>query len=721
MSKSSNEHDALPLSPAEQAYLREGFARLLPTPELESAVQEIAASAPAAPSPWKGRLGLVATLAVAAAVLFALYVPKQNGSTPAGPGEPTEANSNDLVVCAPSKEEVDAARSTNPRPKPELQAGTPPRWHHTGRTTDGGSAMMAIDELLPPFPKMHHRWVVREDDKQFAKPDEFDFGMPPKDGVMLLGAGILNKLGGLASFDGKDGALVVKTRNGEWRALPKSATAELEISSPEEGGATARIRVGISIAYEGSLVVEGPLARALGLHHFEHPRRALLGSELRWPATQSYARIRIPSVQFDETMLVQVRETLGQTKGVMPSPPDTRISVRGVIPARIAHADQVRFTREDELEVQDQDAGMTLGIRATAGPDGLEASTVRIKRRRPMDVALVYDADTPGLSDSYVFAGRFDAHPDHSIGPGFLTKWCEVRLPKAPGARVTIARVWRGDVAIPSREGVTITWADKRGRVRCPRIVGEAPAPLRMRVEPKRGKPFFQMLNVDGRSGTVNFDGPRAYLTISSSGRVIMGGTAPGAQLAPSSGEETLLGWFRKRTSAVPRTDTGISQLEVHVTADNQAPLSTWLQILSAASHPDVKVRRFKLSVMSSRAQRRDAGRTVTYALPSDRGLSRTPRDGDLAPLRLALGRRDPHPIVQMRGSIWELGGTAAEETTQVESLRSAAAAHMRSGQHRMDVVLMTEGGEFPMRAIALILEALDGLKLDSIGFELVR
>ena len=72
MSKSRDQSDQSLLSPAERAHLREGFARLLPTPELEVAVREIATSASPAASPWKGRLGLVATLAVAAAVLFAL-------------------------------------------------------------------------------------------------------------------------------------------------------------------------------------------------------------------------------------------------------------------------------------------------------------------------------------------------------------------------------------------------------------------------------------------------------------------------------------------------------------------------------------------------------------------------------------------------------------------------------------------------------------------------
>jgi hypothetical protein len=291
-------------------------------------------------------------------------------------------------------------------------------------------------------------------------------GMPAEEGVMLLGLDVMKHFGESSfSFSGRDRALVVGAGGRRWECLPGTSRAELTICAPDRDGATARVRVAVSTGYSGGILLEGPIARALGLQHFEIPGGFRIdGTEIR--GERARARVRIPELDFDRVVEVQVWSDA-------PARAASAIALSGDPVAHLALPAPGDFV----------DPG-------TAGEDS--GGPVRRRALVPGPRVPVLRRAAPGGTSSVVLApldGREGA-PVAEVTVGAL----DLPGPFQPGSILTLARVWRGESAIPSREGVSRARVGPDGRASLPRVEGERGLTLGLLVERPDGKrEFFEV------------------------------------------------------------------------------------------------------------------------------------------------------------------------------------------------------------------------------------
>lgn len=229
-------------------------------------------------------------------------------------------------------------------------------------------------------------------------------------------------------------------------------------------------------------------------------------------------------------------------------------------------------------------------------------------------------------SDSVLIPQALDFHGEslHVIDVGHMRlegQW-------TPGARVTIARVWRGKTAIPSEEAVVQTQVSESGSIVFPRIAGEKGSTLRMLVTMKDGTSTFHDVVVAPELLAT----PRLRLSLGADGIV----AGPGWTVAMIDGtwqDDTATG-----TPAPERFAHLIQQLKWHAGPDDRrdaegnsrthlalraAKDTPWRMVqwvMMAAADPRVRIRMITLVAADEGGDMREDIR-----VPTDQGLSAKP------------------------------------------------------------------------------------------------
>ncbi|MDJ0973254.1 MAG: hypothetical protein QNJ98_02180 [Planctomycetota bacterium] len=424
--------------------LRTGLAELEPSPDLAETVAAIAreASSTARVRRFPGWLVPAAAALIVAGVLVA----RGMGSGPAGPEDDRILVDKFAggIVIAPSPAEVAARRAKNTQVEPKA-------YEYMSFPQEEGVLLMGPELVVP-------------------------------DDAMIRGAGA---------------QIEVHTQKGVWKPAAGTRYLELTLGSPGKNATTARVSCVLSTAYTGTLLVPDSLARALALHESEVPGgfvAKLGGQEQPIRGQRAMARVRIPELGVDRVVEVQTRaphhpRDLGK-------PPKTgfknegAIVVSGALPSRVAHCDKLVVRSDGSVQVVSDGgpgADMTLETDRSEGPLQLG-----IWQPGPVQLGLIYKAkgERPAAT---VVLGAYDFENAKYPVYEFPVEWVTLAQTDEPGARVTIARVWRGGQAIPSLEGAVVTTVGKDGRIRFPRVAGEPASTLRMLVQRKQGMSFHEV------------------------------------------------------------------------------------------------------------------------------------------------------------------------------------------------------------------------------------
>jgi hypothetical protein len=199
-----------------------------------------------------------------------------------------------------------------------------------------------------------------------------------------------------------------------------------------------------------------------------------------------------------------------------------------------------------------------------------------------------------------------------------------------PGANVTVARVWRGQTAIPSAEAVVRTQVDEKGRIAFPRLAGELGSTLRMLVRTKDGTSTFHDVVVAPELRTT----PRLDLTLGADGVVSAPGWTVDLLDEPWAGDEATgmpaperfaaliarLEWHAGRPEQ--RDAKGNSKTELALRAGKDVPWRLVQWVLQAAADPRVRIHAIQFVLL---AQGQTQIRPLPLDLPLDEGLSADP------------------------------------------------------------------------------------------------
>jgi hypothetical protein len=231
---------------------------------------------------------------------------------------------------------------------------------------------------------------------------------------------------------------------------------------------------------------------------------------------------------------------------------------------------------------------------------------------------------TPDGASSVVLApldGR-DGAPVAEVTIGSI----DLPGPFTPGSILTLARVWRGESAIPSREGVSRVRVGPDGRASLPRVEGERGQTLGLLVERPDGRREFYEVDAEAP-----VERPALRVTLSETGQVrvtagaseraqmwdVLGEFSFGGEDGDAVGRELLrLGETLDAYAARPglRAPDGNLRARLLLSVESGASWA-WVQwVLQAGARPSVRLRDFAL-----RPEWGDAA--FEYALPADSAL----------------------------------------------------------------------------------------------------
>ena len=199
--------------------------------------------------------------------------------------------------------------------------------------------------------------------------------LPSVEGVFFLGNGLLEAIGGTLHA-GPTGEILVGDKR--WATTPGTMQGEITVGSPDEGGAEARVRVLVSPGYSGTLLLEEPLAYALGLHQFEIPGdvefQSTDGQRVPIEGRRARARVTIPELDFDRVVEVQVvRERPWMVKR------GRRAREVGLLFPRLKPA---QIVTADALEGLPEGGYRTAGAEVHTAQDGFEHLEIQEGARR---------------------------------------------------------------------------------------------------------------------------------------------------------------------------------------------------------------------------------------------------------------------------------------------------------------------------------------------------
>ncbi len=470
--------------------LRADLTLLAPSPFLEEAVTEAARGAN--PGRRRPRWPAVALGAAAALVLVLLALPRGERGVEPEERATGEEGRHATIAFPPSAATVSDARALNHHVT--MGATLPPLGWNEGRlglklsrtvlpdgVVDSG---VRSETFLPPPQDALHRYVYADPS---ARPADVDFNATtaPRAGVMLLGQGLLERIGGVVhAGPGVD----IEKDGKRWRSTPGTPEGELWIASPDAGGAEARIRVMVSTGYDGTLLLDEPLARALGLHLFEVPGRMRMEGAMTFSGQRARARVRLPALDFDEVVEVQVRPPdLGRPHDLQP-PYGLRIGAprgKAFLPTEVLVGREMDWS--DRLEVKRD-------TQIQSNPDGVE--WIELRGEGAWHVLLRFASWSP--EETVLVPGALDVGSPTFLDETLLSLGVlELSTALAPGTPLTLSRVWRSTTAIPSATAVVKTRVLEGGRVRAPVLWGEQGATIRGLVRNPDGETTFVDLVVD--------------------------------------------------------------------------------------------------------------------------------------------------------------------------------------------------------------------------------
>ena len=564
--------------------VRRDLASLAPSPFLEDRVLEIASTTElddATPNETAAarhpmRFAMVAGLAAAllvAAVLIVAHLPNDDEPTP--------------TVTLPTEE---------------------------GDAADEGTSQ-ASGLLMPPTPLAVEE--QRSGNARAAKPKIrlLSIGAKPRDGHAVLGREILERIAMPAGAPPRDrgrfrAAWGLLTREG------RNPIIDIEVIHPKTK-ARGLVRAYVDAKYTGSLLLEEPFARALGLHTLELPGHATIDGAAKLGAQRTEAIVSLGDERFRERIEVQMRRAGDPTPlasllpGGLPQKP--RLELIGERPDMgfigtdidVHHMhDRIFLSADRNVPWRDQ-AAMPLAIPMEPG--------------QPMQAAVEYrEGDHPLC---YVYL------PPVDIGRGGPLAW-RVRLDRValegrfePGAEIAVARVWQGHKAVPTRDSAAFTTADANGRVSFVHVRGEA-GPLRLRERMKDGSVRWHKVLIPD-AGEVQADELR--IAIDGHGTIHIGGHTFNLERdmhaddrsnrwTEGGARDALVARLKAAADAGDRDKDLVSTLRVNVIPQDNTPWTTVTKLLMACAHPSVRIDKIRFS-------RTNGGRTVEYEMPRDAGL----------------------------------------------------------------------------------------------------
>jgi len=435
-------------------------------------------------------------------------------------------------------------------------------------------------------------------------------GAPPK-GIALLGQDLLARFlpDGMISLtdgltDGLAKAEAALTQGG------KQPYIDVWVSNPQTGAA-ALVRAQVSRMYTGSLLLEEPLARALGLEQHELPGHVTVAGDLSFKAYRTRARIRVADL--DAVLEIQTRFAGDPHAADLAAAGDNqkepRLAFVGERPDAAMVADRLSM-RGDRLVMES--ATTTTFAKGAAAP-----AVLSLKKDATPSIVVFY-REKDRITCSVVL-------PALDFGLGGPSSWRmtmqRVTLPQRfePRAAIAIARVWRGATAIPSRESVAFTTADEKGRVSFVRT-GRERGPLRLRERRKDGTVHWHTLRLDDEKALTR----RLIVTVDSRGALALG---PLHRLLPVGRNTFAPPWEPKVLAALRENLShhaeaagrevphGPSRLVVVVRAATGASWQSVERVVQACARLDVKIDKLSFEVDGAKDR-------VPYRLPTDRGLS---------------------------------------------------------------------------------------------------
>ncbi len=609
------------------ARVRRDLASLAPSPFLEDAVRDIAAAGQPEPTPRLSRTTRWAAVgAAAAAVLVAVLVAV---TRPTAPPEPT------VTIATGEGDEKG-----------------PPEGHTIGPVST---------VAWPPTPREALVAGAPGPRPQPGRP--YTLAKKPSPGYAILGRELLARI---AVRGAPSDSLAARIERA-WARLTrdgKRRTTTVSIENPETKARTW-VHAVVDRDYAGTLLLEEPLARAIGFHAGatrERVQHEIVepGTNKVWARTWSAsARIALIGTTgggdptLDVTERIQVREP-GDPHAARPwwhAPPNEtpRVVATGVaadmgfVGKELAmHWLHGRWFVAPDRNVPWRAGTTEVGtIPLALGEVTRAALEFRASLRDPLCYLILPPLDVGG--DAPVRTPRVY---------GMKLERIRVEGPFTPGAQLTIARAWRAHEAIPTRTGVAFTTAADDGHASFVVVRGEA-GPLRIRERRADGSVRWHLAEV--RRGYQSTDEHQVIVARGSGVLTTDGGVFDlerGRMMTSSpmfhAATRTELAAALRAHLAKPadaagrRSPGGPSKLRLTIVGMPAAAWSDAVFVLQACSSPEVKIDRVAFATGSPqrtgtiRPQDIDA---VPYELPKDSGLVAVdPRKPPGSTIKLVVG-----------------------------------------------------------------------------------
>lgn len=476
-------------------------------------------------------------------------------------------------------------------------------------------------------------------------------GARPQDGYAVLGRGLLALVAGKGPGETATDAEIEFAA----RVLTDGGTepvVDLEVTDPA-GTARGLVRARVDRSYTGTLLLEEPFGRALGLHAWERPGHVTIGGAAGIGAqrTQAAVTLHVGSRRIDYTGEVEMRRagdpqpaTPLPSPGIAEGPRLVLVGERpdmGLVGADIGvhHMHGRIFVSAEHNVALREEQAMPL--------------TIPLEMGRRVDVALEYRKGDHELC----YVGL----PSLDVGQGGPRGWQmaleRVTLEGAfePGAEIAVARVWRGHAAVPTRESAAFTLADGEGRVSYVRVRGEE-GPVRVRERRKDGSVRWHRVLVQrprATSGAVLRAGIDGHGTIRIGDGAFhlerdVHATGPTHRWTEGGAREALIARLKQAADGAGRDEDGTAQLRLDLVPQDNTPWPAVTQLLMACAHPTVRIDRIRFL-------RANGGGTIDYELPRDRGLlpARDPAAAKPRTMTIVLRREEArtHYILRDDGS----------------------------------------------------------------------
>ena len=642
---------------ADLARMRQELAVLAPSPFLEDRVVAIARDADAETTParaahpmrWAMGIGLAAAALLVAVVLLA-HRPGPQPSAPDGTTRDDDALAesdgitNDGTGHAAEDGDADDGNADPGKADP-------------GKADPWKAAVRAI--AWPPTP----REVDREARGASAAADEpgrpYTLPAAPRDGTAVLGRGLLARV----RLAGARAASEAEHVQRAWAQLTEGGTrrtCSVSIADPRTK-ASAWCQATVDREYAGTLLVEEPLARAIGLHRGATPgavRHEIVqpGTNTHWSTARAVdARVAlVGSRALDMVARIQVREP-GEPHAATPLwsgglPGKPRIVLGGVLPQMgfVGTDVDVHWLHERWFVSADRNV-----------PPPFQQDDVReipLPLQEVQHVALEF-RPSGGHELCYLYLPPLDVGGDAPVRTPLAWRVHLERIVLAqtfnPGAQITVAHAWRGHHAIPTRSGVAFTTADAQGRVSFVLARGER-GPVRVHERLPGGSAGWRIVDIrrgfqSSATHQVVVARGKGMITTEhgvydlEQGRMFVPAQPKGTAATRDEIAAALRAELKRAADAAGRTETyGTSRLQLTLVGMPTAAWSDVAFVLQVCAQPDVRIDRLAFANGSPQQTGTilpEDLAAVPYELPKDAGL--TPRDPAKAPdpkIRIVIG-----------------------------------------------------------------------------------